>query len=191
MNMAVRLGLVCAGILVFICVAGCFSKSNDLDEAQKTVLASISYFADKPLSFPKPPPNTYHHDYWGPPGGEGINILLIDRRINLIEATKYIGDRTLNLNRQEELIRVVVGLQQHYVIKGSHVERLEKIREITFYLSNYQTSDGRYLILNESPLEYNLYFEDAMRDYLNSSRGRTEYPRLRQTLIDAGMKGLR
>ena len=191
-GLVLRLVTNTAVVVIFALTATtCHGTDSDIDRAKETVLSWFAYYSDNPFSPHGGKPGLKHNDYWGVPGVEGIRISIIDRRIEILEATYFIGDYTLYKTREEKLIRVVAKLKQHFYVNEEGARKVEKEIEISFYLSKFGTAAGEYLIINHSPVDYDIFFDDAIRKYLNSPSGRTSRPILRQSLVDTGMKGLR
>jgi hypothetical protein len=146
-------------------------------------------YCDSPFSPHPEKAGLKHSDYWGIPGVEGSHISVVSRRIEIVEATYFFGDRTLYKTREERLVRVVTKLNQLFYIDDAGAKKAEKQIEITFYLSRHGTPNGEYLILNHSPVDYDIYFDDAIRSYLNKTKEQA-FLNLKQSLIKAGMQGL-
>lgn len=172
-------------------LSACIGKRNDINQAKTTVLSWFSYYANNPFSPHGKKPDLKHDDYWGLPGVEGTQISIIAQRIDIINA-KYITDAyTLLKDRVEKLVQVTVEIHQLYYIDNSSASKKEKDIKLDFYLSNYNTQNGEYLILNHSPYNYDIYFEKAIVNYLRGSIGKTSHPKLRQMLMDAGMQSVK
>ena len=169
----------------------CREGKSDIQKSKEKVLLWFDIYAGSPFLPRTGKLGLKHPDYWGLPGVEGTQISIVDRRIEIVNATHFIGDKTLYGTRTEQLIRIDARLKQHFCVDGLQVTKIEKEIDIAFYFSKHGTANGEYLIINHSPYEYDIYFEDAMRKYLNTTEGSEGHPKLRESLINAGMSGIR
>lgn len=171
-------------------LSACPGKRNEIDQAKAAVLSWFSYYASNPFAPHAKKPGLKHDDYWGLPGVEGTKISIIARRIDVVDATYITGAYSLLKDRVEKIVKVTVELHQLYFIDDESAQKTEKDIRIDFFLSNYNTQNGEYLIINHSPYSYDVIFENEMVNYLRSTTGKTSHPKMRQMLLDAGMQSI-
>jgi hypothetical protein len=180
-------GIAVAIMLLLLLV--CKSKGDVLKQAEETVRSFIIYYATNPFA-PHPPKYDLMHQDYLDLGVEGTRISLIARDIE-IDETKWVrGSFNIHEPHEEDAIEVTVTMRQLFSVSDLDVKRDEKVIRRTYVLSNYNVESGKYLILGRSYFSYDIYFEEAMREYLASEKGKSEYPTLRRELSSAGMEGL-
>jgi hypothetical protein len=185
LKLVARTGLL---IVIAMTMGACAATKSDVDKAKAKVLSWLNYYCEEPFSPHPDRPGLKHKDYWATPGVEGTHMSIVSKHVEIVEAAYFTGDHTLYKTREEKLIRVDARLKQQFYVSEAGAGKAEKEIEISFYLSKYGTPNGEYLILNHTPFDYDIYFDDAIREYLNSPKGRAVF--FRQSLLEAGMQGI-